>query len=429
MSKEIRTPFHGVMGCLNILHDTMEEMTESDIQDIIDTALSSGNHMINLLNDVLCLEKHRQCIVIAEDRLAYTSLKDEAIKALRSLAASKQIKFSCEVSPSDDKIAVITDRSKLVQVVSNIVNNAIKFSPGGSVKVQYRLFDTLKESVDVWSKESAQYECMIFTMEENQLFDNIDSVHQHILRFDDEKSEQRWMLVSVVDSGCGIRSKGLAEIFQPYTQSSRGSNRVFQGTSLGIFICQSLTLQMQGFLACSSTSNRGTVFHVGIPVKVEVSADGEVAKSSDTSQTPATGQKRPIPLRGPIAVCDDNVVNVKILKRGLQLDLHKHDVEVEILTADGGITLLDLYKEKRPSLLFVDYHMPDLDGSEATKRIRQYEAEKGLEPAYIIIYTADLTDEAQKVLLSCGLDEIMAKPPPKGAIAAIVKRLVQETPS
>ena len=245
----------------------------------------------------------------------------------------------------------------------------------------------------------------------------------------DDHPGQQWMLVSVSDSGCGMKPNELSEMLQPYTQSSRGSNRVFQGTGLGLFICMSLCQQMQGFLACSSTQGSGTVFHIGIPAKVEVATEGIAAMIGDLERKPGAsirGQRRPIPLRGPIAVCDDNVVNVKILKRGLELDLKSHEIDVDILTASGGKGVVTLYQEKRPSLLFIDYHMPDQDGAEATKQIRLYEEENNLPPAYIIIYTADLTDEATKTLMASGLDEIMSKPPPKGYVASVVKRLVVE---
>ena len=86
---------------------------------------------------------------------------------------------------------------------------------------------------------------------------------------------------------------------------------------------------------------------------------------------------------------------------------------------------MSLYKEKHPSLLFIDYHMmPDMNGDEATRQIRRHEVENDLHRAFIIIYTADLTDEATSLLKAAGADEIMSKPPPKGFIASIVKRLV-----
>ncbi|CAB9512453.1 Phytochrome-like protein cph1 [Seminavis robusta] len=432
MSHEIRTPFHGVMGCLNILNDSLVEMADEEIQDMINTALSSGNHMINLLNDILSLSKNRHLSnAIADDRMRYSQLADDAVQGLRSLALSKHIEFTCEVIPPENNLIVVTDKTKLFQIISNIVNNAIKFSAGKTVKVQLSLCDSMKDAVEKWAKDSSRYTSTVCNMEEGELFHSVENVKAHLSRSAEDKSGKKWMVLMVADTGCGIRPNELAEMFQPYNQESRGSNRIFQGTGLGLFICVTLCQQLNGFLSCSSAHGNGTAFHIGIPVQVEES-QGSDAENPDEANAglSASIQNRPISIRGPIVVCDDNVVNVKILKRGLQLDLKNHDLgHLEVLTADGGLPVFALYKERHPSLLFIDYHMPDEDGSEATRRIRSYEAEKGLPPAYIIIYTADLTDEATSHLRACGTNEIMEKPPPKGFIASIVKRMVVEADS
>lgn len=421
MSTELRTPFHGVMGCLNLLHEQITDLPEEETQDLINTALSSGNNMINLLNDILSLSKNRHLSnAISDDRLSYKHLADEALKGLRSLAASKSIEFKSEVTPPDDNLVVVTDKSKYMQIISNVVTNAIKYSPGGRVNVEFTLWDSMRASVEKWAHDALPYAATVFVMQENEVFHSVATVRQHFARMSNPKSDQKWMLASVKDSGCGIKPKELFEMLQAYTQSTRASNRVFQGTGLGLFICLTLCQHLNGFLAWSSTHNSGTVFHVGIPVKLEEGTEADAALATEGSDS----ENKSIPVTGPIVVCDDNVVNVKILKRGLELDLKNQKKDIEILTADGGTRCVSLYKESHPSLLFVDYHMPDMDGSDATKLIRQYESDHGIEPAFIIIYTADLTDEATALLKAAGANQIMEKPPPKGFVARIVQRIV-----
>ena len=397
-------------------------MGEEDIQDIVSTAMSSGNHMISLLNDILSLSKNRYLNKpLDEDRVRYIHCADEVLTSLKSLAAGKNVDFKWEVCPLDENLVVVLDKAKMFQVISNIANNAIKFSSGGSVTVDFQLYTSLQEATNAFGKDSSKYDGMVYTMEENQILDSVGAVKEHIERLT-PSTDQKWLLVSVADTGCGIRANELAVMLQPYTQSSRGSNRIFQGTGLGLFICVSLCQHLKGFLACSSTPGSGTVFHTGIPVKVESAPIGE--DKLEAMEPVPTSQQKPIHVSGPILVCDDNVVNVKILKRGLQLDLKSLGLDLEILTADGGIPVVDLYKKKHPSLLFVDYHMPDLNGDVATKRIRQYESEARLDPAYIIIYTADLTDEATETLMAAGADEVMPKPPPKGYVAKTLTRII-----
>lgn len=396
-------------------------MAEEDVQDMVNTAMSSGNHMINLLNDILSLSKNRHLNKpLDEDRIRYIHCADETLLGLKSLAAGKNVNFKSEVSPPDDNLVVVLDKTKLLQVISNIVNNAIKFSPGGSVTVGFQLSESIHGAINVFAKDAANHAGTVCTMEENQLFDSVEAAKDHVMRLS-PPADQKWLLISVTDSGCGMRPNKLAEMLQPYTQSSRGSNRIFQGTGLGLFICVSLCQHLNGFLGCSSTPGIGTVFQIGIPVKVEVTPIGD--DSFQDMETDSISQK-PILVSSPIVVCDDNVVNVKILKRGLQLDLKNQGLDLEIFTADGGNPVVDMYKEKHPSLLFIDYHMPDCNGDVATRRIRQYESEVGLDPAYIIIYTADLTDEATETLIAAGADEVMPKPPPKGYIAKFLTRIV-----
>lgn len=140
MSHEIRTPFHGVMGCLNILHDA-KNMSPDEIQDMVNTALASGNHMINLLNDILDISKNQYTSrVNSSDKISYQALASEAASSLKSLAVNNGISFNTDIRlPGDGNTLIVTDRTKVVQVVSNIVNNAIKFSADGSIDVQIQL--------------------------------------------------------------------------------------------------------------------------------------------------------------------------------------------------------------------------------------------------------------------------------------------------
>ena len=407
---------------LNILHDSLNEMSEEEIQDMISTALSSGNHMINLLNDILSLSKNRHLNKpLDEDKIRFIRCAQDTLHGLRSLAAGKQVNFKWSYTPPDENLVVVTDNAKLIQIISNIVNNAIKFSPGGSVIVGFDLRDSLQDAIDIFAMDAVKYAGTVFTMEENQLYDSVEAVQSHVSRLEPLRA-QKWMLISVTDTGCGMKPNELAEMLQPYTQASRGSNRIFQGTGLGLFICVSLCQHLKGFLACSSTRGSGTIFQIAIPVKIETSPVGTNLGKPEVKI--AENDQKPIVVRGPIAVCDDNVVNVKILKRGLELDLKNNGLDLGIIVAEAGEQIVEIYKRKQPSLLFIDYHMPDINGDEATKRIRQFESDAGLPPAYIIIYTADLTDEANEALLGAGANEVMPKPPPKGYVAKVLARIV-----
>ncbi|CAB9512454.1 Phytochrome-like protein cph1 [Seminavis robusta] len=268
MSHELRTPFHGVMGCLNLMHDSFEAMSNEEIQDMINTALSTGNHMIGLLNDILNISKDKHVKKgLTLEPVSVKALAMNPIENLQTVAADKKITLDCNVNADHADRVVMTDKKKFMQIISNIVNNGIKFSEPGTIDIHVDLLDSMIQAVDKWGATATSYAGTVFTMTEDDLFDSVENARRNVLQLEGEDN-RKWILASVADHGCGMKPGELAEMLKPYTQSSKGSNRAFQGTGLGLFICVSLCHQLDGFIACSSTPNVGSVFHVGIPVKM-----------------------------------------------------------------------------------------------------------------------------------------------------------------
>lgn len=206
-----------------------------------------------------------------------------------------------------------------------------------------------------------------------------------------------WFCFSVADSGVGMYPNELVKMFEPYTQSNNGgATTKVKGTGLGLFISVELCRRLGGFIACSSTPNEGTVFHVGIPVE---RADSGIDTSSELSFIDIGDD---IVVSGPILLVDDNRLNIKIIERQLMIQFKRRGIEIEIIKAGGGYEAISTYKKRLPSVLVVDYHMPDLDGLETTTLIRKFEAEQKLPPAHIISYTADATEKASQLLLGAG---------------------------
>lgn len=117
-------------------------------------------------------------------------------------------------------------------------------------------------------------------------------------------------------------------------------------------------------------------------------------------------------------------MNVKVLKRILQIEMKKRNIDIDIVVADGGQGGIEAYQESRPSLCIIDYHMPDIDGMEATRIIRRYEDEQDIPRSHILIYTADGTERALQQAIDCGADEVMSKPAPKEYVSNLIKSLV-----
>jgi signal transduction histidine kinase len=261
-----------------VLHDTYDEMTEDEIQDLVNTALSSGNHMINLLNDILNISKDRHLEhLISRDEVAVKQLVLEPVESLKEVAASQSIEMKCHISEFSST-SVVTDKSKVQQIISNIVSNAIKFAAGGRIAIDFGMAASMPEAVDQWAERASTFTGTVFTMHEDDLLGSVDAVRREIARLA-VSDDKKWLLISVEDSGCGMRESELGEMLKPYRQSSRGTNRTFQGTGLGLFICVSLCQQLKGYIGCSSTPGVGTLFHVGIPV--EDKGDAKANASAD----------------------------------------------------------------------------------------------------------------------------------------------------
>ena len=269
MSHELRTPFHGVMGCLNIMHDSYEDMSNEDVQDMINTALSTGNHMIGLLNDILNISKDRHLAkILTLESVELQELAVEPIGNLKAEAGIKKITLDFMLNFHQSKQSIITDKKKFKQIIYNIVSNGIKFSEGGTIHVHMEVLDSMIDAVDRAGSGAAAYAGTVFAITEDSLYSSVEKARLQVLQMDGRQGH-KWILVSVADSGCGMKPGELADMLKPYTQSSKGSNRAFQGTGLGLFICVSLCHQLHGFIACSSTPKVGSVFHVGIPVKMD----------------------------------------------------------------------------------------------------------------------------------------------------------------
>lgn len=423
MSHELRTPFHGVMGCLDILDQSYDSMNLEEIRDIVRTARASGTHMLALLNDILNIAKQKYLPhSFARDKVSYHALAYDAIDCMKTLATSRHLSFSFQVLPkagdgNNGKIMIVTDRTKIIQVVSNIVNNAIKFTHEGSIEVNFNLINTLQQGMDEWATLSSAYAGFVFTMKDGEMLSDIGEVQRRVKMYPNF-ADKRWLIVTVRDSGCGIKDTDLANMFAPYTQASSGSNRSFQGTGLGLFICVSLCIQLNGFIACASTPDKGTVFFLGIPA--------DVVKGDDTYNAPSEDlgfRSDTVVLKGPVMIIDDNAVNVKILKRQVEHLLKLNKIPVEVVTAFCAEDGLDIYRKQNPGLCFIDYHMPGKDGVDTTKCIREYEHSNGIGASYILCYTADGTDRAKKLIFNAGCNEIMYKPPPKGFLENLIERI------
>ena len=354
MSHEIRTPMNGIMGLTEALYDTPISQRQ---RELLDTISQSAGRLMHIINDILDLSKVEAGEL--ELRPEAMDVRAEIAHVLRMYATTAQEKqISVAAVYSDDVPSWIeADPVRFSQVLTNLMGNALKFTPsGGSVEI----------SVD---------------------YDGRD------------------MQITVRDTGVGISEDDLEAIFLPFKQTDEGLKKGSAGTGLGLAICRRIVELMHGSLTASSKLGAGSAFVVRFqPV---LSAEPDRPRTSG-------GQ---VSFNGSCLVVDDNPVNLQVAQHMLQ----RAGLAVE--TAADGAQAVRRFADTTAGfdLVFMDCHMPVMDGFEAARAIRT----KGV-TVPIIALTADVMEEAADECLNAGMNAVVTKPI---RYSDLTKTLLQFLPS
>jgi PAS domain S-box-containing protein len=350
MSHEIRTPMNGVLGMLNLLKDT--PLTDEQ-RDLLQTAETSAQHLLEILNDILHLAK----IEAGQMKLERTPtdlkrLVRETCEMVRPQARLKGILLREEL-PTDELYA-LADPTRLRQILLNLLSNAVKFTERGAVVARLITHEASAEN-------------------------------EHALRFE------------VQDTGVGIPPDKQQQIFEPFRQADGSTTRKYGGTGLGLAICKKLVELMGGRMGVVSQVGEGSTFwfEVSLPAcdaPAHVRLEQQLRAAE---QTPLTGLR--------VLVAEDNFVNQKVIRRTLE----KWGVEAQI--ANHGREALEWLSREPFHLVLMDCQMPEMDGYEATRRIRAYEQPRGLHIP-IIALTANALEGDREKCLECGMDDYLTKP-------------------
>ena len=355
MSHELRTPMNGIIGMIDLLDQTV---TGEEQLDYVDTLRKSSDALLTILNDILDLSKIqagklrlREAPVVLESVLA-------RIKALFSYRAEqKRLRFTYHITPHTP-ICIVTDEMRLLQILSNLVSNAIKFTNRGTVSV-------------VVSSVSTDGEL-------------------HTLRF------------AVQDSGIGIAEESASQLFNAFTQLDNSLSKSYGGTGLGLSISKQLAELLGGDIGVLSNAGDGSVFWFTINCRA----------APDPGPDPANGVHRP-PHDEPqrltfrqaprILLVDDNAINRKVGQRLLsKLGCH-------VDRASSALSALT--RATAPGagydLIFMDIQMPEMDGVAATQALRE---RLGTACPPVVAMTAYSMQEDAQRFVDQGLDDYIAKP-------------------
>lgn len=354
MSHELRTPLNAILGFTQVL--TRDQSINLEQQEQLAIINRSGEHLLNLINDVLEMSKIESGrIFLRETSFDLYRLLDSLKEMLQLKAESKSLQFSFECS-SDVPQYVQTDQGKLRQILINLLGNAIKFTQKGSVKL--------------W--------VLLLSNEEN-----------------DYSLEQARILFVIEDTGFGIASEEMDKLFEAFVQTESGQKSQ-EGTGLGLPISQQFVQLMQGKITVDSTLGKGTIFKVEIPIKLAPADEIEAQKP----QPKVIGLEPGQPTYR-ILVVEDRWENRQLLIKLLA------PLGFEVREAENGKVGVELWKNWEPHLIWMDMRMPVMDGYEATKRIK---AELKGQATVIIALTASALEEEKAIVLSAGCDDFMRKP-------------------
>lgn len=349
MSHELRTPLNVILGFTQLL--TKYGSLDQQQKEYLETIARSGEHLLNLINDVLEMSKiEAGKTTFNETNFDFKNLLNTLQQMLRLKAQSKGLQLIFAIAP-DIPQYIRTDESKLRQVLINLLGNAIKFTQAGKVILRVRRD---AEAIDTGIR----------------------------------------LLFEVEDTGLGIAPTELKHLFEPFVQTQTGKNSQ-EGTGLGLPISQKFVRLMGGDITANSQLAVGTIFKFDIYTQKVQADEVQTAKSSQQVIALAPGQPK-----YRILITEDKPEIRQILLKLLQ------PVGFDVREASNGQEAIAICANWCPNLVWMDMRMPIMDGYEATKRIKTATNS----PPVVIALTGSAFEEDRIVALSTGCDDFVRKP-------------------
>ena len=363
MSHEIRTPMNVILGVAE--SQLFSEISPQKAKESFEKIFDSGNWLLHIINDILDLSK------IEADKFELNPVAYEALSLINDTVnmnvmqfAHKQVEFKLEV---DENIPLFLfgDELRIKQVLNNLLSNAFKYTNVGEVKLS--------------------------------------------LSSQNSTEKNTTLIICVTDTGQGMTSEQMSKLFDEYTRFNLEANRTTTGTGLGMTITNNLVKMMGGTINVDSTPGEGTVFTVRIPqgitepgVLVGKKAIDDLKRFNFSNKQREKNTKivrEPMPY-GKVLVVDDMKSNLDVAK--LLLNPYK----LQIDTASSGFEAIDIIKAgKEYDILFMDHMMPEMDGIETVKKLRQFGYNHP-----IIALTADAVAGQKDMFLANGFDAFISKP-------------------
>lgn len=360
MSHELRTPLNGILGYAQVLARRTD--LPQSAHDEVEIIKKSGDYLLQLINDVLDVAKIEagKMDLVAQD-VSLSHLLQSVASLCRVRAEQKGVAFELDVPAEVSRLVVVVDEKRLMQVLLNLLGNAIKFTVEGSVGVGVEVRPGTETTVH--------------------------------------------LVFRVWDSGPGIAQEHLTRIFEPFEQVGERGVRS-QGTGLGLAITKRIIDCMDGQIAVQSTLGSGSTFVVAF----ELPRGASAGTSDETTSDEMTGYRGE---RRRVLVVDDHADNRRLIRALLS------PLGFDVIEADSGEQALAMVREDRPVLVLMDMMMPGMDGAEAIRRLREI---RGLEEMVIIASSASISADVAQRSRTAGANDFLPKPVERDALLDQVAR-------
>ena len=370
MSHEIRTPMNGIIGMVDILKQTKLSSEQEEFVNIIET---SGESLLTLINDILDFSKIESGQLEFENiPFSLETILQTVIRLLSFKAKSKKLELKYSFI-NEVPIKLSGDPVRLKQIIINLVNNAIKFTKSGHVIINVRVKD--------------------------------------------EDSDTALLLFEIEDTGIGIAEEAIPKLFKSFSQANLATSRKFGGTGLGLAISKELSRLMNGEIGLRSTLGEGSCFWFTARLKKQSQKEIDDADKKDKSLKNSGKQARKLY----ILLAEDNPINQRVAQINL------NNLGHEIVITKNGVECVEKYKSEKFDLILMDIQMPEMDGIEATKIIRELEqsGHTSIRTPIVALTANALTGDKER-FLEAGMDAHLAKPFKPDGLKKVFENLIPD---
>ncbi|WP_157443069.1 ATP-binding protein [Colwellia piezophila] len=364
MSHEIRTPMNGVLGMAEAMSFTR---LKPDQSELLDTLNSSAKSLMTLLNDILDFSKmDAGKLTLESTPINLEELANAAMNNFRYKAESRGLQLNINI---DDTIKYnyLSDPTRLLQVLNNLISNSIKFTEHGFIQLSIRQLPQSLPNNDKW----------------------------HDIVFE------------IKDSGIGIAQEKTGSLFTPFVQAEQDTTRKFGGTGLGLSICKEIIDTMAGTISVSSIINVGSLFTINVPLAPCLEQPKTALNMFRPASLSEIRNNTLPPLK--VLLAEDNPVNRKVIAGQLK----QLDIQCDI--AENGLIAYQMYQKSDYDIILSDCHMPEMDGFTLASMVS---TERKNNKPWLIAITADALEGAVQSCMDSGFDDYLAKPCPISSLKA-----------